>query len=143
MSELSTAPSADCQQKSRLASAAKSLRRAKAPLKFTFHLRQAGDALTDPRFGGRALRLILECVATAAGCGARSCLGCCERWAEDRPVAAVGVLEFLSVDGAMLVALCADCRRRPDHLQIAVAGLERDFGVPPITVQALSPGGRA
>jgi hypothetical protein len=87
--------------------------------------------------------LLLECVETAAGCGERSCLGCGERWAEHRPVAAIGVLEFLSVDGAMLVALCPACWRRPDHVRIAVAGLELDFGVGDIQVTPLAAGGRA
>ena len=61
----------------------------------------------------------------------------------DRPVVAVGAVEFLGIDAALLIGLCSDCWSRPDRLQIAVAGLKRDFSLPEIEVATIHGGGRA
>jgi hypothetical protein len=113
------------------------------PLRFSAHLLPTLDALRDPRHGADVLRLLMECGVSAFTGGARECHGCCRRWTRQRALVAVGIVEFLTFEGTMLVGVCTDCWDRPDRLRLAVAGFQRDFGMTSIEVAPVHIGGRA
>ena len=113
------------------------------PVRFAIDLLPLPRALDHPRFGAGVLSLLRECYRSAHGGGDRECHGCCRRWTGERTFGAVGIVEFLNVDGAGLVGLCRECWGRPDRIQIALQGFQRDFGLASIEVAPVHEGGRA
>ena len=118
------------------------IRGPQVPLRFTAKLRPTLDARCEPRFGLSVLRLQMECGVGAVTGGSRECQGCCERWARNRSVVAVGVVEPLNFEGGGLVGLCPESWDRPDRLRIAIAGFKRDFGLASIEVASIHDGNR-
>src|SRR3954470_12188931 len=78
----------------------------------------APQALNHPQYGADVLRLLTECYPSAHAGGDRECHGCCQRWTQERTFGALGMVEFLNIDGAGLVGLCCECWGRPDRIQI-------------------------
>ena len=113
------------------------------PVRFEIELLPLPQALNHPRFGAGVLFLLRECYRSAHGGGDRECHGCCRRWTRERTFGAVGIVEFLNIDGAGLVGLCRECWGRPDRIRIALQGFQRDFGLSSIGVAPVHEGSRA
>ena len=115
----------------------------KEPLRFVVDLLPPHQALNRPRFGVGVLHLLTACYRSAHSGGDRECHGCCRRWTRQRTFGAVGIVEFLNIEGAGLIGLCHECWNRPDRLQIAVQGFKRDFGLTSVESMLIRGEGRA
>ena len=138
-----SAASLDSQQEADWRVLQERIRALDEPLQFTADIMPTAAALLHPKFGNAVLHLLAECYRSATSGGTRECHGCCRPWTRERAVVGVGIVEFLNVQGLGLVGLCPACWGRPDRLQIAIAGFQRDFGLRSVEVAPIHAGARA
>jgi hypothetical protein len=113
------------------------------PVRFAIDLLLVPQALNHPRFGAGALRRLTARYRSARAGGDRECHGCCQRWTRERTFGAVGIIEFLNMEGAGLVGLRSERWARADRLQIVIRGFRRDFGPAPAELAHVHGGSRA